>query len=333
MTEGQWPHWLFRSPRVRFVARAFAVVLVLGFCFLVRRWQTPPDCVLVRVNNNDPAVRFICLLVETPAGPEALPYWWHYAYDMGVYRLHPNQYPGTPNGNYGTMAGLGRPANLQVSWREGDRYGVLTWDGTDDWRVWWFGRNEVPVQGSSWLFGGGDVTIRLPGGGLPADPDLLDRVGFGPGLRDRWRAVPVDPLYVAGRKCERGQYSDGVKLLQEFLAKEKDGSKRAMGLFLLATCVARSGETAKAQAAYDEAERWVTANGERLAKERDTYSRTLRRPFVTPLEGFQATALQALQEAKRRKNQEGKREGAGHRYGLPIRRVGLESPTYRVGHA
>jgi hypothetical protein len=191
MSERQLPPRLFRSRWAWLAAGSLAVILLLGLCFVVRRWQTPPDHMVVTVKNNDPSVTFICLLAETTAGPEALLYSWHYAYDMGVQRFHPNQFPGTPNGNYHTMDGVGSPAKLHVSWRAADRYGVLTWDGADDWCVWWFGREEVPVQGSSWLFGGGQVTIDLLGKGKRAEPQLLDRAGFGPGLRQRWRAVPV----------------------------------------------------------------------------------------------------------------------------------------------
>jgi hypothetical protein len=290
-------HRLFRSRRAWLAAAFLAVVLLLGFCFLVRRWQTPPDHVVVTINNNDPAVKFVCLLAETHAGPETLLYSWHYAYDLGVQHFHPNRFPATPNGNAHTMDGVGSPTGLAVSWKEAERYGVLTWDGKDDWRVWWFDREEVSVLGSHWLFGGGRVTIDLLGEGKRADPELLDRVGFGPELRDRWRAVPVKLLSVAGIRRRRGQYAGAVKVLQEFLAGEENGQDRAIGLFLLATCQARLGETAKAEAAYEEAERWVTANSERVEKDRRA-ARRIGLGGITPLEGFQWEASQALQEAR-----------------------------------
>jgi hypothetical protein len=160
---------------------ATAVAVATPFVLLYR-WLNPPDEVAVTVANIDPSTRLLCLVADTPAGPE--PMWW-VVRKVGPHAMHPS----------GCTVSEFDPENDRAAavrhalWRDGKRYGVLIRDADDNWLIYWFGPAEVHLQGRYWIIGGGEASIHLPpkGRAVPATEELLGRLGFGPEERKVWQ--------------------------------------------------------------------------------------------------------------------------------------------------
>jgi hypothetical protein len=159
---------------------AVAVVIATPFVLLYR-WLRPADEVLVRVANLDPSTRQFCLLADTPDGPEAM--WWS-LHKVGPFAMHPSRC----SASLFSPDHEGRLAVRPALWRAGKRYGVLTQDEGGGWLVFWFGPEEVHLQGRYWIIGGGEASIHLPPKerAEPATEELLGRLGFGPEERKVW---------------------------------------------------------------------------------------------------------------------------------------------------
>jgi hypothetical protein len=171
------------------VALAIAIPVVLLY-----RSLKPADEVLVAVSNIDASTVLLCLIVDTPAGPEAMLWSLH---KVGPFSMHPN---GGSVSEFNARS-QGRRRTYPVLWREGTRYGVLTRDEDGRWRVFWFRPDEVHLRGRYWILGGGEASIVLPAVGLaePASKEFLDRVGFGPEVqKEQDGFVPWRPEGVPG---------------------------------------------------------------------------------------------------------------------------------------
>jgi hypothetical protein len=175
-----WP------PRRTAVKVAGAVsLLALALCLLwAYRWWRPADRVVVTVTHIDPSTRFLCLVADTPHGPE--PMWWSLR-KLGPFTMHPR----------GCTASLfdpewdGTQTTRGVSWLDGTRYGVLTCDQDGRWWVFWFTPEEVHLRGRYWVVGGGEASIELPpkDRAEPAEGLSLGHADFGPEGRKRWGRV------------------------------------------------------------------------------------------------------------------------------------------------
>jgi hypothetical protein len=164
-----------------------AVVVATPFV-LLRRWLKPPDEVEVTIQNIDPSTRMLCLVADTPAGPEAM--WWS-LHKVGPFSMHPNDCTVSMfNPKHDGMRAIRR-----ALWRDGKRYGVLTQDANDNWLVFWFSPEEVHLRGRYWVIGGGEAAIELPPKDRAerASEEMLDQVGFDPGVRKEWRGYLGDP--------------------------------------------------------------------------------------------------------------------------------------------
>ena len=149
----------------------------------IYRWFNPPWRVEITITDVDPSCHALWLVVETDEGPESL--WWSLEAMIGLITMHPNHCNATDF----RARREGSEAVRDVVWKEGVRYAVMTWDKDDNWRVFWFDARDVHLEGRLWILGGGKVRLRLPGkeSWETASPDLLDRVGFGPDRRKKWR--------------------------------------------------------------------------------------------------------------------------------------------------
>jgi len=158
-----------------------AVVLVGVAALLAYRWLRPADQVFVLVTNVDPATRFLWLVADTAAGPETMGWSRKKVVPSTTHpsRMGPNFDPRYDRGS----------TYLSVSWRDGRRYGLLTEDRDGRWRVFWLAPEDVHLMGRLWLLGGGEAWVRMPpkDRAEPASEELLDQLGFGPEVRERWR--------------------------------------------------------------------------------------------------------------------------------------------------
>ena len=184
-----------RQLRTRPLRRPWVkVTVVLSFLALViwsllaYSWWRPPDRVLVTLTNIDPSTRFLCLVADTPGGPE--PMWWSLR-KFGPFRMQ----PGSCTVSLFDPEREGNQVTRSVSWQDGTRYGVLTCDRGGRWQVFWFAPEEVHLRGRYWAVGGGEASIEMPavGGGDLASEEWLDRVGIGPEARKMWGELDRDP--------------------------------------------------------------------------------------------------------------------------------------------
>jgi hypothetical protein len=157
---------------------AWVFVLVAAAGVLTYRWLNPPDRVEVNVGKFPPSTRLFCLLADGSDGPQAM--WWSHD-KVGPHDIHPKDGSHTELDEWERMR-----AHRRVMWRAGRRYGVLTRDHDDRWRVTWLEPDEVGLR---WhLLGGGEASIELPGKdrGETASEGLLDAVGFDREVRQQW---------------------------------------------------------------------------------------------------------------------------------------------------
>ncbi len=177
------PHPTRRAVLIRRVLKiTLVLVLVLTPVILLYRWLKPADKVLVTVKGIDPSTRLLCMVVDTPRGPEAM--WWSLE-KVTPFRMHPNH---CTVSDFNSQR-EGNEATRPVSWVDGARYGVLTGDNKDRWRVFWYNPEEVHLRGRYWLIGGGESSLILPpkDAGETASEAFLDQIGFGPSVREDWR--------------------------------------------------------------------------------------------------------------------------------------------------
>jgi hypothetical protein len=169
----------FRSRGFWLASVAFAAVAVPAL--LLYLWLNPADRVVVTVTRIDPSTRLLCLVAETPDGPQAM--WWSLE-KVVPFSMHPSDGPS----NYNPESDRGR-VTRDVSWRDGRRYGVLTRDEDDAWWVYWFGPDEVHLEWKYWPGKGGRAEIRLPAKGHaePASVEFLDGLGFDAEARESYR--------------------------------------------------------------------------------------------------------------------------------------------------
>ena len=172
---------LFRSRG--FWLAAVALAAVAAPALLLYLWLNPADRVVVTVTPIDPATRLLCLIAETPDGPQ--PMWWSLE-KVGPFSMHParctvSDY--SPEWDRGSVT-------RKVLWRDGGRYGVLTRDVDDAWRVFWFDPEDVHLEWKGWPGRGGRASIDLPRKSLaePAPFEFLRGLGFDAGGRPLSRA-------------------------------------------------------------------------------------------------------------------------------------------------
>jgi hypothetical protein len=174
---------LFHS-RVFWIASvAFAAAVAPALLYYL--WLNPADRVVVNVTRIDPSTRLLCLVAETPDGPQ--PMWWSLE-KVAPFSMHPSGCVVSlydPEWQRGTITS-------RVLWREGRRYGVLTRDEDDAWRVYWFDPEDVHLEWKHWPGRGGRASIRLPRKYLaePAPAEFLDGLGFDAEARKMWRDFP-----------------------------------------------------------------------------------------------------------------------------------------------
>ena len=121
--------------------------------FLWAACSPPSDKVDIRLEGRPQPVDFLCLVADTPTGPE--PMHW-YLVVLGSWSSHP------PDGKGWATPGLGTGNGSPVRWKPGNRYGVVTYVRGGDWQVYWFRPDDVPVQRTRYL-GDRDVTFDLTG--------------------------------------------------------------------------------------------------------------------------------------------------------------------------
>jgi hypothetical protein len=137
----------------RFLKVAVALALALTPVVLIYRWLRPADNVLVKVFDVEPSTRRVCLVADTPDGPEVM--CWC-AKKVTPFKVHPGRYGDNVN-----PEGHGSEVTLPVWWVDGRRYGVLTRDHEDRWRVFWFSPEEAHLRGRYWVLGGGEASFDL----------------------------------------------------------------------------------------------------------------------------------------------------------------------------
>jgi hypothetical protein len=158
------------------VAAVAVPALLLYLCL------NPADRVVVTVTRIDRSTRLLCLVAEMPDGPQAM--WWSLE-KVGPDSMHP---AGCSVSHYNPERHRGG-VTRKVLWRDGGRYGVLTRDADDAWRVYWFGPEEVHLEWKHWPGRGGRAEIRLPAKGHAeaAPVEFLDDLGFDAEARESYR--------------------------------------------------------------------------------------------------------------------------------------------------
>jgi hypothetical protein len=133
----------------------------------------PADRVAVSIQNVSADVRFICLIAETNQGPEAMN--WYVGVITPSAAMHPRRCSRSIR-----VANEGSTFNANVQWKEATRFGVLTRNDHDEWRVYWFTPEEVNLTGRRWLIGGGNSRIVMPNprAAEAASDEFLECVGL-----------------------------------------------------------------------------------------------------------------------------------------------------------
>jgi hypothetical protein len=169
-----------RKPRgKRIVGFAIAAILAcLTACvglpgLWLWRELNPADRVAVSIQNVSADVRFICLIAETNQGPEAMN--WY----VGVITPSATMHPGRCSRSI-RVANEGSTFNANVQWKQATRFGVLTQNEHDEWKLYWFTPEEMHLTGRRCLIGGGTSRIVVPNPAFAEEvlPELLERVGL-----------------------------------------------------------------------------------------------------------------------------------------------------------
>lgn len=119
--------------------------IIIGLVLVVARgcinsFVQPFDLVHVDVNGDIPDVLFCEVVVESNGQVRQLP---HYAKKVRFFTL-PVADPRKFERSYGDSFNGGSSA---VQWVAADRYGVLGLDMSGNWKIWWFYKEDVEIDG------------------------------------------------------------------------------------------------------------------------------------------------------------------------------------------
>jgi hypothetical protein len=144
--------WVGTWGRVKAIALALLLGLMVTLCAVVYFWWHPRDRVRVIVEGIPEKTEFLCIFAQV--GDDSRPLWWYHE-KVGPFTMHPKR-DVTSNVEGETRL------EATVQWEDANRFGVLTFDKRRKWRVFWFNANEVNLTGRSFFFAGGSVRIMLP---------------------------------------------------------------------------------------------------------------------------------------------------------------------------
>jgi hypothetical protein len=132
----------------------------------------PRGRVEISVKNIPDGTRFLCLAAESDDGLKLM--------DWSPQMIVPFRMP--PRDcimSYGSSDDRAPMTGRHVMWEFGDRYGIVTARGNDDWWITWFPAEKLPLEGRGLILGGGTVDVDLAQGTTEKlQPDLLARVGL-----------------------------------------------------------------------------------------------------------------------------------------------------------
>ena len=163
-----------RFRRKRLVVWALLLAVVAAGAFWTYRFFNPPWRVRVHIENIPTGTDFACLVSDS--GGMARSMEWSPKSELSTpFTMHPArcvwsyQSPDHPKVNW----------NAHVRWEPGERYGVVTRNAADIWRVSWFEANTVPLRGRSWLFGGGEASFDVYEGQMvPLSAEQVKSLGL-----------------------------------------------------------------------------------------------------------------------------------------------------------
>lgn len=166
-------------PQARFGGLSIASALfgALTICCLAG-CSEPRDLVRVSLEGTREPFNFICVVGENEGQPTS--FQW-YREKLGWGTMTPVGSKTTALEDFSTPG----PHSLDdpVKWVDSDRYGILLRRPDRSWIVWWFDEEEVPLEGRSWICGGGNAHFDLRPPRTPASVSEESVVEWGVSIR------------------------------------------------------------------------------------------------------------------------------------------------------